>query len=140
MAETKTDRHKAGYYEEYAARTGKKDRHSADYYKKYRERKKAEKQVSQPPTTKKVTKDRKAYYRKYNQEHPERLNRGFTKGYVNGNVKEGVIVKQDFLGRIMYGYDEFGLPVTNDQFGDMLRFHEMIWHDDDWEESPWGGD
>ena len=33
--ETK-DRHREGYYKEYAERTGKKDRHSADYYKKCR--------------------------------------------------------------------------------------------------------
>ena len=43
--ETK-DRHREGYYKEYAERTGKKDRHSADYYKKYRERKKLEKEAS----------------------------------------------------------------------------------------------
>ena len=42
--ETK-DRHREGYYKEYAERTGKKDRHSADYYKKYRERKKLEKEA-----------------------------------------------------------------------------------------------
>ena len=45
MGETK-DRHREGYYKEYAERTGKKDRHSADYYKKYRERKKLEKEAS----------------------------------------------------------------------------------------------
>ena len=44
MGETK-DRHREGYYKEYAERTGKKDRHSADYYKKYRERKKLEKEA-----------------------------------------------------------------------------------------------
>ena len=46
MGETK-DRHRKGYYKEYAERTGKKDRHSADYYKKYRERKKLEKESAQ---------------------------------------------------------------------------------------------
>ena len=34
-------------------------------------------------------KDRRAYYREYNKKHPERLNRGFTKGYRNGNVSDG---------------------------------------------------
>ena len=43
--ETK-DRHREGYYKDYAERTGKKDRHSEDYYKKYRERKKFEKEAS----------------------------------------------------------------------------------------------
>lgn len=40
-----TDRHKKGYYAEYAKRTGRKDRH------------------------------RKGYYREYNIKHPERLER-----------------------------------------------------------------
>ena len=39
-------------------------------------------------------KDRRAYYREYNKKHPERLNRGFTKGYVNGNVSDGPIQKK----------------------------------------------
>lgn len=39
-------------------------------------------------------KDRRAYYREYNKKHPERLNRGYTKGYVNGNVSEGPIGKR----------------------------------------------
>ena len=38
-------------------------------------------------------KNRRAYYREYNKKHPERLNRGFTKGYRNGNVSDGPIVK-----------------------------------------------
>ena len=112
MGETK-DRHREGYYKEYAERTGKKDRHSADYYKKYRERKKLEKKaassstavssdnsssdtssISNTETEKKAKankKDKRAYYREYNRKHPERLNRGFTKGCVNGNVSEGTI-------------------------------------------------
>lgn len=40
-----TDRHKKGYYAEYAKRTGRKDRH------------------------------RRGYYREYNIKHPERLER-----------------------------------------------------------------
>lgn len=147
------DRHRDGYYDEYAERTGKKDRHSPDYYRKYRKKKKLEKQnaekdgeeqpTQQKPSKPKKTKgkkDRRAYYRKYNQEHPERLNRGFTKGYNNGNVSDGKVQDTDFLGRRILGYDEFGMPITNDSFGDMIRNHEMIWHDDDWEESPWNDD
>ena len=144
--ETK-DRHREGYYKEYAERTGKKDRHSADYYKKYRERKKLEKEasstldsssdssaVSNTETKKKAKpkKDRRAYYREYNKKHPERLNRGYTKGCVNGNVSEGDIYGFDAFGIRILGYDELGRPITNDPFGDMLRNKEMEWHDDDW--------
>ena len=90
---------------------------------------------TQPKKRKKT--NRKEYYRKYNQEHPKILNRGFTKGYINGNINDGPIYPNtDFLGRRILGYDEFGMPVTNDQFGDMMKNYEMIWHDDDWCEEP----
>ena len=150
--ETK-DRHREGYYKEYAERTGKKDRHSADYYKKYRERKKLEKEaeasssvdssvnsstVSNTETKKKAKakKDRRAYYREYNKKHPERLNRGYTKGCVNGNASEGEINGFDVFGIRILGYDELGRPITNDPFGDMIRNKMMEWHDDDWCEEP----
>ena len=150
--ETK-DRHREGYYKEYAERTGKKDRHSADYYKKYRERKKLEKEaeasssvdssvnslsVSNTETKKKAKpkKDRRAYHREYNKKHPERLNRGFTKGCVNGNASEGEINGFDVFGICILGYDELGRPITNDPFGDMIRNKMMEWHDDDWCEEP----
>lgn len=81
------DRHKPGYYAEYAKRTGKKDRH------------------------------RKGYYREYNKKHPERLNRGFTKGYVNGNVSDGLIGSRR------------GMTLD-----DYLVAKEIQWHDDDWYE------
>ena len=150
--ETK-DRHREGYYKEYAERTGKKDRHSADYYKKYRERKKLEKEaeassaadsstdsstISNTETKKKAKpkKDRRAYYREYNKKHIERLNRGCTKRCVNGNASEGEINGFDVFGICILGYDELGRPITNDPFGDMLRNKEMEWHDDDWCEEP----
>ena len=149
--ETK-DRHREGYYKEYAERTGKKDRHSADYYKKYRERKKLEKEasssvdsvsdssvVSNTETNKKAKakkKDRRAYYREYNKKHPERLNRGYTKGCVNGNASEGEIYGFDVFGIHILGYDELARPITNDPFGDMIRNKMMEWHDDDWCEEP----
>ena len=144
--ETK-DRHREGYYKEYAERTGKKDRHSADYYKKYRERKKLEKEASLAAETSSISntetkkkakpkKDRRAYYREYNKKHPERLNRGFTKGYVNGNVSEGAIYGFDVSGNRSLGYDVLSRPITNNPFGDMLRNKEMEWHDDDWCEDP----
>ena len=146
--ETK-DRHREGYYKEYAERTGKKDRHSADYYKKYRERKKLEKEtfstdvsssVSNTETKKKSKarkKDRRAYYKEYNRKHPERLDRGFTKGYVNGNVSDGAINHTDEIyGMRILGYDEFGRPITNYPLAYMLRNKEIEWHDDDWCEEP----
>ena len=147
------DRHREGYYDDYAERTGKKDRHSPGYYQRYREKKRAEEQSAEQtngkekkpvsPKSKKngKKKSRKAYYHKYNQEHPERLNRGFTKGYVNGNVSDGPEKNEyetDFLGRRILGYDEFGMPITNDPFGDMIRNHEMMPHDDDWCEADGG--
>ena len=139
--ETK-DRHKEGYYKEYAERTGKKDRHSADYYKKYRERKKLEKEtsssssvvssaetstsssISNTETNKKVKakKDRRAYYREYNRKHLERLNRGFTKGYVNDGEE---IYGFDVFGIRILGYDELGRPITNDPFMDKIRNNKM---------------
>lgn len=156
MGEIK-DRHREGYYNEYAERTGKKDRHSADYYKKYRERNKLEKEttssstgvssadsssdtssISNIETEKKAKakkKDRRAYYREYNMNHPERLNRGYSRGCVNGNVSDGAI-NQSYGIRWIIGYDELGFPITNDPFGDMLREKEMMWHDDDWCEEP----
>ena len=154
MGETK-DRHREGYYKEYAERTGKKDRHSADYYKKYRERKKLEKEassssdssaesstsssISNTETKKKSKakkKDRRAYYREYNKKQPERLNRGYTKGCINGNASEGEIYGFDVFGIRILGYDELGRPITNDSFGDMIRNKMMEWHDDDWCEEP----
>ena len=156
MGETK-DRHREGYYKEYAERTGKKDRHSADYYKKYRERKKLEKEASSSSSVassadsstsstiynteinkkaKVKKKDRRAYYREYNKKHPERLNRGYTKGCVNGNASEGEIYGFDVFGIRILGYDELGRPITNDPFGDMIRNKMMEWHDDDWCEEP----
>ena len=153
MGETK-DRHREGYYKEYAERTGRKDRHSADYYKKYRERKKLEKEasssstavssadtssVSNMETNKKAKpkkKDRRAYYREYNKKHPERLNRGYAKRCVNGNASEGEIYGFDVFGIHILGYDELGRPITNEPFGDMIRNKMMEWHDDDWCEEP----
>lgn len=134
---SEADRHREGYYQEYAKKTGKKDRHSPDYYKKYRERKKQEQQTEpnkeQTATKQKPKKDRREYYRKYNQEHPERLNRGFTKGYKNGNVDDGPLTSiNNYSNERILGYDEFGMPITNHPLSDALRNKEMMWHDDDW--------
>lgn len=70
------------------------------------------------------------YYRKYNKEHPERLERGFTKGFNNGNVSEGKKGSN-------YSVDSLGRVRSNDFFNPTLT--DLIeqkcygtWHDDDW--------
>lgn len=79
----------------------------------------------------------KGYYTNYNKEHPERLNRGYTKGYVNGNVSDGPECKRkggyvyDNLGRA-YSLDPWNPTMTQ-----MLNERLSMWHDDDWEESCW---
>lgn len=83
------------------------------------------------------TRKKNGYFSKYNSEHPERLDRGFTKGYNNGNVSDGEKVKKriwlnEALGIYIIGYDEIGRPITNSPLSDMLRNKEMEWHDDDW--------
>lgn len=104
---SEADRHRPGYYKDYAKKTGKKDRHKP------------------------------GYYHKYNQEHPERLERGFTKGYIDGKVSNGP--KPKVNGNIWYDY--LGRPHSNDPynptFSDLLDAKEQQWHDDDWEESSW---
>ena len=82
-----------------------------------------------------MTKDRHrpGYYREYNKKHPERLNRGFTKGYKNGNVSEGQIepttVKKPAKRT---AYDRMFNPTLSELLYDKLF---VEWHDDDWEES-----
>jgi hypothetical protein len=56
----KKDRHRPGYYKEYAKRTGRKDRH------------------------------RPGYYREYNLKHPERIARLFGDEDVHPNSCEGL--------------------------------------------------
>lgn len=142
------DRHRPGYFK------GKPDRHREGYWKERWEKQKAAKQAEaeknagapQKPQKQaskpKKDRHRKGYYHDYNQAHPERLNRGFTKGYRNGNVSDGLDIKKDeriWLDPDTYikGYDELGRPITNNPFGDMLRNKEMEWHDDDWDEGAW---
>ena len=97
--EKEMDRHRKGYYAEYAKRTGRKDRH------------------------------RQGYYREYNAAHPERLERGYTKGYVNGNVSEGKIGAQP---KQRTWYDKMFNPTLTD----LIEWKcDVEWHDDDWCES-----
>lgn len=142
------DRHRPGYFK------GKPDRHREGYWKERYAKQKAAKEAeteknTDAPTkpqkqTSKPKKDRhrKGYYRKYNKAHPERLDRGFTKGYNNGNVSDGKIGrngigKEIFPGVYIIGYDEIGRPITNSPLSDLLRNKEMEWHDDDWDEGSW---
>jgi len=142
------DRHRPGYFK------GKPDRHREGYWKERWAKQNAAKQAesekdadtSEKPQKQasKPQKDRhrKGYYHDYNQAHPERLNRGFTKGYKNGNVSDGVDIKNDekiWLDPDTYivGYDELGRPITNNPLSDLLRNKEMEWHDDDWDEGSW---
>lgn len=80
----------------------------------------------------------KGYYSRYNAAHPERLERGYTKGYEDGCVSNGKKPKK-ILGKIgldnILGWDEFGFPITDNPIGDLLRHKEAEWHDDDWCES-----
>ena len=79
----------------------------------------------------------KGYYTNYNNEHPERLDRGFTKGYNNGNISDGVKEKRN----TNIWYDALGRPHSNDffnpTFSDLLDYKcNVEWHDDDWCEEP----
>ena len=142
------DRHRPGYF------NGKPDRHREGYWKERWAKQKAAKQSETEKNTDAPTKSkkqaskpqkdrhRKGYYHDYNQAHPERLNRGFTKGYKNGNVSDGLDIKKDeriWLDPDTYivGYDEIGRPITNHPLSDLLRNKEMEWHDDDWNEGSW---
>ena len=146
---SEADRHRPGYFKD------KPDRHREGYWKERWAKQKAAKQansdadgenVASNPKKKsskpKKDRHRKGYYRDYNQAHPERLNRGFTKGYKNGNVSDGLDIKKDekiWLDPDTYiiGYDEIGRPITNHPLSDLLRNKEMEWHDDDWDEGSW---
>lgn len=126
------------------------DRHREGYWKerwaKQKAAKKAETKEQNTPSeqSKKSTKPkkdrhRKGYYHDYNKAHPERLNRGFTKGYKNGNVSDGPIIKQN-PGNVVY--DALGRAHSRDFYNptmtDMINWAVSRWHDDDWEEGPWG--
>jgi hypothetical protein len=82
---------------------------------------------------KKGDRHKKGYYHKYNKEHPERLERGFTKGYIGGKVSNGVKEKENTTIR----YDELGRAHSRDFYNptltDMINQREYgTWHDDDW--------
>ena len=78
------DRHSSNYYKEYNEKRKKEgkstDRHKPGYYEEYNKRRRKE--------GKQKDRHRKNYYRDYNKAHPERLDRGYTKGYTNGNISD----------------------------------------------------
>ena len=121
----------------------KTDRH--EYWKERWAKQKAEKETpeSVKPKSKSGKKDRhrKGYYHDYNANHPERLERGFTKGYVNGNVSEGPVERQpSYPGGCLqvlgdgYYIDRMGWKRHLDPLTDALLHKEQQWHDDDWDE------
>lgn len=86
---------------------------------------------------KKGDRHKEGYYSDYNMKHPERLERGYTNGYINGNLSEGADIKQckhefgnlyyDSLGRA------YSLDFYNPTMTDMINMKEYgTWHDDDW--------
>ena len=75
---------------------------------------------------KKKDRHRPGYYTEYNKKHPERLNRGYTKGYKNGNVSEGKI-ENSKPQRTWYD------RMFNPTFSELLYDKCFVeWHDDDW--------
>lgn len=124
----KPDRHRDGYWKERWAKQKAAKQTETD--KDADAPTKPKKQASKP----KKDRHRKGYYHDYNQAHPERLERGFTKGYRGGNVKKRIWLDPDTY---IVGYDEFGRPITNNPLSDLLRNKEMEWHDDDWDEGSW---
>lgn len=128
----------------------KPDRH--EYWKKRWAKQKAEKEESaeaKPKSNSKKKKDRhrKGYYHDYNKAHPERLERGFTKGYVNGNVSEGPKQKQpnypDGCIQVLedgYYIDRMGWKRHLNPLTDLLTIKEQEWHDDDWDEGGYPED
>ena len=144
-----TDRHEywAKRWREQKESSTTPDRH--EYWKKRWEEQKETSETFEKPKSKKKSKKkdrhRKGYYHDYNQAHPERLERGFTKGYMNGNVSEGLKTPQpnypDGCIQVLedgYYIDRMGLERHIDPVTDMLTIKEQEWHDDDWCESTWG--
>lgn len=117
------------------------DRHRPGYWAERWAKQKADKKQSEKegkPVQKQKDRHRPGYYREYNMKHPERLNRGYTKGYVGGCLDNGKINqeigKEIFPDVKIIGYDEIGRPVTNDNFYNHILHKNMEWHDDDWYE------
>lgn len=142
----KKDRHEywKKRWEKEKSSTSKTDRH--EYWKERWAKQKAEKESGKPGKSKSGKKDRhrKGYYHDYNVKHPERLERGYTKGYVNGNVSEGPVERHpdypDGCIQVLgggYYIDRMGWKRHLDPITDALTIKEQEWHDDDWDEGCW---
>ena len=131
-------------WEKQKSSSTKTDRH--EYWKERWAKQKAEKESGKPKNSKSGKKDRhrKGYYHDYNAAHPERLERGYTKGYVNGNVSEGVVKREpdypDGCIQVLgdgYYIDRMGWKRHLDPITDALTIKEQQWHDDDWDEGSY---
>ena len=79
----------------------------------------------------------KGYHTNYNKAHKSRLERGFTKGYINGKVSNGLKRTSGIRGNGGYSVDSLGRVYSNDFYNptltDMINQREYgTWHDDDW--------
>lgn len=80
---------------------------------------------------------RKGYHANYNKAHKSRLERGFTKGYVNGKVSNGLTPTSGIRENGGYIVDRIGRVYSKDFYNptmtDMINQREYgTWHDDDW--------
>lgn len=153
----KTDRHEywKERWEKEKNSDSRQDRH--EYWKERWAKQKAEREEteqSDKPSVNRLRRERrkakkkdhhrKGYYHDYNAKHHERLERGFTKGYVNGNVSEGPVERQHnypdgCIQALGGGYyiDRMGWKRHLDPITDALTVKEQEWHDDDWDEGCW---
>lgn len=113
---------------------GEADRHKPGYWAKRWAKQKAN------GTVPKGDRHKPGYYSKYNKEHPERLERGFTKGYVNGNYSEGKPKQINYPDGCIkdlgdgYYIDKLGWKRHIDSLTDALLRKEQEWHDNGWYE------
>ena len=80
---------------------------------------------------------RKGYHANYNKTHKSRLERGFTKGYINGKVSNGLKPTSGIRENGGYIVDRLGRVYSKDFYNptltDMINQREYgTWHDDDW--------
>ena len=79
----------------------------------------------------------KGYHTKYNKAYKSRLERGFTKGYINGKVSNGLKPTSGIRENGGYSVDSLGRVYSKDFYNptmtDMINQREYgTWHDDDW--------
>lgn len=86
---------------------------------------------------KKGDRHHKGYHTNYNKVHKSRLERGFTKGYINGKVSNGIKPTSGIRENGGYIVDSLGRAYSKDFYNptltDMINQREYgTWHDDDW--------